>query len=516
MTTVDGVDGNIDESAPDAAGDEQLQADPANPAQTDTQPPIIVEPPARKRAWLAALIGALLYLAYYVGITIFNAHNVQLPPLGWVAFAVATTVGYLLLLVITIRLFCHLTLSSRQETALMFLALALFLVLNPNVRIVALELFKGHSFDTAFGKLAGVETPPVLGIIVPFCLVLTGVFFGQLVARLIRERSMLVPVALVAGMIDFWGVYWGPVNFMSNKAPVAVTRIGMALSAGAAVPDPIKHGLAAPLAWLASIAPPEAIGLGDFVFLAFFLTCAYRLGFSAKRTMWGIFWGLLAASAIMALNGQVVFGQQLAIDYLPGLLFICGGVLIANIRDWQLSRQEWAMTGVLVTLLAMMISVSVTRAELAKQASLREARAHAPIGYMLSPCSAADSVLSALAHIPTKADEKGDVLIVNAIFQYENASAGVQMRGWQVVALQRLQPYSLKNCREFVLYGGLKRGAENGWQVMQLHNLTPDLSQRLLDQAGVKIADPQVLSQATGVPHSALAWRIIPPNSSHS
>ncbi len=201
------------------------------------------------------------------------------------------------------------------------------------------------------------ETPLaniLLQILVPFLLILTGAFFGQIIARLIRERALLVPVGIIAGLVDFWGVFWGPVGNWSASSPVAVTKMASAASAAVMVPNNVV--VPHQLEMLVRIAPPSSIGIGDFVFLAMFLTCAYRLDFSPKRTMWGIFCGMLLCSVVMALNGMRLFPIDL--NYLPGLVFIAGGVLLANIRSWQLSRQEWLMTLALVGVLLLCIGYS--------------------------------------------------------------------------------------------------------------------------------------------------------------
>ena len=176
-----------------------------------------------RRQNISALVGAVLYLVFFIAMTFINLHPPKLPPVWWLLLAPFTTVAYLIILVYTIRLLCRLTLSAGQETLLMLVALLLFLVLNPMVRDIAYRLLTGESWAKIFASLTTPDTFPVLQVLVPFLLILTGIFFGQLLARMIHERALLVPVALVAGLIDFWGVYWGPIGAVER--PDAVRRL---------------------------------------------------------------------------------------------------------------------------------------------------------------------------------------------------------------------------------------------------------------------------------------------------
>ncbi len=207
------------------------------------------------------------------------------------------------------------------------------------------------------------EMPLIAEAALPFLLILAGVFLGQLVAALIKEPAMLVPVGLVASLVDFWGVFWGPMKAMSESETGAAvySGFGSAPSAAPAMPEHIAQQIPTGIASIFSqIAPPQQIGLGDFVFLAFFLTCAHRLGFSPRRTMWGIVIGFMASSVIFAMSGQDIGGISLPpIEYLPGLPFICCGALLANLKFWQLTKSEkWQTVGVVLALIAIFGSIT--------------------------------------------------------------------------------------------------------------------------------------------------------------
>ncbi|HOS43953.1 MAG TPA: hypothetical protein PK794_09705, partial [Armatimonadota bacterium] len=338
--------------------------------------------PARSPVWAAA--GAcLLYLVFFAVMTAFNqyaaAHPVTLPLAGWMGMAVLTTVGYLLILMHAIRQLCRVPLSARAEGWLTLGFLLLFLVVNPLTWEIVRLLGQGASLEEIFARMTKPDMSLLAEVVVPFLLILTGVFGGRLLSRVVREWGMLLPVGLIAGMIDFWGVYWGPVHVATTRAAEAVSGLATATTAAAAVPEEVKAQVPRSLAFLVNLQPPQNIGIGDFVFVAFFLACAVRFWRSERRSAWGIFTGLLLACVLFAIEGTTVVGLDLRFDYLPGLLFICGGLLLANWGRWQLTRQEWVMTGVLVAVLGGCIGVAAIQAEMNKPRVSRSVL-RAPLG----------------------------------------------------------------------------------------------------------------------------------------
>ncbi len=451
-----------------------------------------------------AIGGAVLYLAFYAGMTAFNAHHPALPPLVWAALAPLTSVAYLIIMVTAIRLLCHLTLTARQETPLMGLALALFLILNPYVRYTAVQMVHGRRFIEAVGTLSRVQSNPLLDILVPFLLILTGVFFGQLLSRIVRERALLVPVALVAGMIDFWGVYWGFVSFATEKANAAVSTMAAAATAAATVPDAVKASLPPQFAVFGNIAPPENIGIGDFVFIAFFLTCAIRLGLNPRRTAGGIILGMLLASIIMALDKTTVFGIAVSISYLPGLVFICGGVLLANLRAWKLTRPEWAMTGVIVGFLAILISITVVRDVQAKRAAARNAPKTSVTAFTLPQPTPRAAITAALAVITPKSSAATLLPI-----HIRCAFTGRAVQGWALIALVRPAQRTIQPATEIVL-NAIPQQGKPGWQVTNQLSCPPSVITYQFINAGLpkpqRSSDPTtLLRKAEPIPLAALA-----------
>ena len=414
---------------------EQQQIEqPEAATEVETEGPVEPSPapPAagEQHALRSALLGSALYLAFFTGMTLFNLHPPGLHPVIWAIITPLTTILYLLILVYTIRLITRLSLTARLETLAMVAALFIFAAINPAVRDVIWGLLHGEKLERIFALMGSVDLPPALKVLVPFFLILTGIYFGQLLTRIIREPGMLVPVSLIAALIDFWGVYWGPVGMWSEQAPEAVTSMATAATAGASTPQHVYEQMPQQLQIFSNISPPQNIGIGDFVFLAFFLACAHRLGFSARRTMWGIFLGLLAATVVMALDGATLFGHEISIQYLPGLVFICGGALLANLRAWRLSGQEWAMTGVLVAVLLALISVSAVRAELGKPRDIRQS-------FTLAAGSYEEICTQAIKRSVENLRPAGETLVTSAGFQFLAQGKQPVLDAWKIQVLVR-------------------------------------------------------------------------------
>jgi hypothetical protein len=155
-------------------------------------------------------------------------------------------------------------------------------------------------------------------------LVLAAVFLGRLVSRILREPSILVPVAVVAAVVDFWGVYWGFVAHVSKAAP----KVAQSLSA------PVPQVANLPT----GIPTVGAMGVGDFLFLAIFIAALYRMGLRLKRTVWALVITLTVGPPLAFLASRWFFHYEL--KALPGLPFVALAVLAANWRQVRPSREE--------------------------------------------------------------------------------------------------------------------------------------------------------------------------------
>jgi hypothetical protein len=160
-------------------------------------------------------------------------------------------------------------------------------------------------------------------------LIVWAAFLGKLVSRVIREGKLIVPVAVVASIVDFITVFWGIVKHVSETAP----EVAETFSAAAPVEAP--EGVYAPVL--------AFVGIGDFLFLALFIAVAIRSSMRPVRTLW--------ASYVMMLVAPLGFLLVPEGPGIPGLPFISAAALWANWRDIEFSRAEkraLAFVGVLV------------------------------------------------------------------------------------------------------------------------------------------------------------------------
>lgn len=145
--------------------------------------------------------------------------------------------------------------------------------------------------------------------------VLSGVFLGRIVARVVRHPNLILPIGVAAALVDVWGVnLHGPMARVLEKSPQTVAKFA------AKVPTFGAPGYVA------------LIGIGDFVFLALLFACLSRFDLNVK--------GAVIASAVALSLGMVlVTGTNLRFN-LPGLPFIVIGVLVPNWRRFRFTREE--------------------------------------------------------------------------------------------------------------------------------------------------------------------------------
>ena len=195
--------------------------------------------------------------------------------------------------------------------------------------------------------------------------------------------------------------------------------------------------------------------------------------------MWGIFVGLLASSVVLALNGLTIFGVDINIEYLPGLLFICGGVLIANAGSWKLSRQEWVITGVLAAIMVALVGSFAVRANIGKPL-------HASASYTVTAASAPELLAAIRAHIASErhAPPNLDLLAANLYYLRKDIARGpVQV---ELQLLGRQQRVTLPSTREYLVLCGLNPAVPHQWQVQQTMDAPPRQAVGLL----AKLASP--------------------------
>lgn len=269
----------------------------------------------RRNAWLAAA----LYLAFGLLLPRVPIPTLHRLPLGArAALLIVPTAVFMLLQLWLAWTLVRLAPTPRRATLFTCAAVGLWLVtllcVHPYPVLplgVNLALFWLH--------------PALMG----FGITLAGAWGGVLLSRIVRERNVLLPVALVAMPIDYLGAMT-PVGFTHNavtNAPAVVHAVS--------VPVPVMHGLHI----------NALIGPGDVLFVAFFFAAILRLHMNGYGTFW-LMYALLTVTLLLVLF----------FDYPIAALVPMGiAVVWANRAYFTLKREEYfAMlyAGLLVVTLA--------------------------------------------------------------------------------------------------------------------------------------------------------------------
>lgn len=163
---------------------------------------------------------------------------------------------------------------------------------------------------------------------------------GALLATLIKERNLLIPVSLFLAGFDIFTVLTpvGPTRQIMQAAPRVFTTAAYTVPAVEAVPT------------FGPVAATAYIGPADFIFMAMFFVAIYRFGLRARQTL---FWLAPTLIAYMLL--------VLYVGALPALVPIGLCVLAVNLPEFKLTKEEWASTGLVVAIVAALILWGATR-----------------------------------------------------------------------------------------------------------------------------------------------------------
>lgn len=242
------------------------------------------------------------------------------------------------------------------------LAVTMFFVFVP---IVALFRVAGHAWTPrlAAGLLAGGVAAHVLlgyaaqgllrneGLLAVFLtafsqagLLTWCLGLGGLLATMIREKNMLLPIAIFLAGFDVFLVLTpaGPTKYVVENRPEILQAVAYQVP---------SVGTAAPLAY---------IGPADFLFLGAFFIALFRFEMRTKRTFYWMVPTLIAYLLTVVLFGGVRLGG-IALGALPALVPIGLCVMLTNAREFKLSRDEKLAT-LLVGLLAIgIVAFGATR-----------------------------------------------------------------------------------------------------------------------------------------------------------
>ncbi len=157
---------------------------------------------------------------------------------------------------------------------------------------------------------------------------------GGLVSFRVKDKNLLLPVSMFAAVIDFWTVNYGFVGVAMTKTPEIVSAVSV----------PIPH------AGTGVFMPNTMIGPGDFLFMALLFAAVSRLELDGMRNYWYVF-------AAMSIGMMSVMFDLL--PFLPALTVLAVGIVLANYREFKLTKQEKISVAIVAVVLA--VSVPIVR-----------------------------------------------------------------------------------------------------------------------------------------------------------
>lgn len=212
----------------------------------------------------------------------------------------------------------------------------LFLLIGLVVQFGLYFLVKGGFFGT--GLIALVASSLSQQGLLIWCAGL-----GGLLACLIKDKNLLIPISIFLAGFDVFLVLTpiGPTQQILQKAPEILPAIGMNLPKVQSTP---------------TMGPVEAfafIGPADFLFIAMFFIALFKFEMRTRETLRALVPAILVYLAL-----------ALVFPSVPLLVPIGLTVLAVNFRCFNLSRDEWASTGVIAVIVIGAIAYGATRPKL--------------------------------------------------------------------------------------------------------------------------------------------------------
>ena len=181
---------------------------------------------------------------------------------------------------------------------------------------------------------------------------------GALLATLIRDKNLLVPVAIFLAGFDMFLVFnpTGPVQQFIVKRPAVAQAMTYSTPKVATTPGRV---IVESLAY---------VGPADFLFLAMFFIALFKFKMRTAETLRWMVPVLLVYLVTVVVFGGVKLGP-LSLGALPALVPIGVTVLLVNRREFSMKKDEVAAT-IVVTLLAIgLATFGIIRAQNNAQAS---------------------------------------------------------------------------------------------------------------------------------------------------
>lgn len=273
--------------------------------------------PVRRPEWRTAALLALTVVCLYAMLVLAPLVPGVHPIVGSVIVTVLFTFGAL----VAASLTAQLALGPWVELGGLLLGIVNWL----------LYLIIGTS-----GPLARLTATPAADVLLVFAMIMGGL----LLSRIVRERTMIIPVAIVLALADVFTVFFGPTGAALEEIPNVVQAVSVKLPAMGSATGP---------AGIAGLTHIATLGPGDTFFAALLFACVVRFGLNLART----FWWLLGVTAV-GLGAIVALPQAPAVPVLP---LIGGAFLVANWRDVTLTKREWSYVAIVIVFVIALFAV---------------------------------------------------------------------------------------------------------------------------------------------------------------
>lgn len=162
---------------------------------------------------------------------------------------------------------------------------------------------------------------------------------GGLVATIIKDRNMLLPVAIVLAAMDAFLVLspFGFTRKLVKQHPRIIEHIGYQVGS---IHHRVSH---VPLRAMVFIGP------ADFLFLGMFFIALHKFGMQTRRTFAWVAPVLLLYLMTVAVFGGMRIGP-ITLNMLPALLPIGLVVILTNIGEWKMVTEEKVITFIIFLL----------------------------------------------------------------------------------------------------------------------------------------------------------------------
>lgn len=156
---------------------------------------------------------------------------------------------------------------------------------------------------------------------------------GALLAQALRDRNMVLPIAVFLALFDLWLVF-SPMGVVNKVMAAGGDRLkGLAYQ----VPAPVDQAARKVSGGLAQVL--VYVGPADFLFLAMFFTVLFRFRMRTRETLRLMIPVLIAYLLVALVFGGVTIGP-ISLGALPALVPIGAVVLWVNRGEFQLAKDE--------------------------------------------------------------------------------------------------------------------------------------------------------------------------------